>query len=95
MFGALDLNAEFDRNAAMEALRNASNAALACRGTGAVEGGVRVAVTFARTGQVADAHVDGDGHGTPLGDCVVSKFRSLHVPPFRGSSMTVRRTVTF
>jgi hypothetical protein len=39
--------------------------------------------------------VEGSAAGTPLGDCVVAKFQSVHVPPFRGSVMTVRKTVMF
>jgi hypothetical protein len=32
--------------------------------------------------------------GTPAGNCVAGKFRSLRVPPFRGSAVTVRKTIS-
>jgi hypothetical protein len=58
-------------------------------------GNPRVSVTFARSGQVADAHVEGPVAGTPAGQCISGKFRSLRVPPFRGSSVTVYKTIIF
>ena len=33
--------------------------------------------------------------GTPVGNCIAGKFRTVRVPPFRGSSMTVRKTLSF
>jgi hypothetical protein len=91
----LQVAGEFDRNAAMEVMRRAGDAARGCA-SGATSGGnPRVSVTFARTGQVADAHVEGPSAGTPAGQCISGKFRSLRVPPFRGSSVTVYKTIIF
>jgi hypothetical protein len=76
-------------------LREAGDTARGCVTGGPPAGGVRFAVTFARTGSVADAVVEGPLAGTPSATCIAGKFRSLRVPPFRGSSMTVRKTITF
>jgi hypothetical protein len=94
VFGDIDTTAEFNRNAAMEALRQAGDSSRACV-TGASSGGSRVAVTFVRNGSVSDVAVDGVWSGTPIGACIAAKFRALHIPSFRGSSMTVRKTLSF
>jgi hypothetical protein len=78
----------------MEAMRRAGDGSRACV-TGGASGGARVAVTFARSGSVADVAVEGSFAGTPVGNCIAGKFRSLAIPPFRGSSVTVRRTLAF
>jgi hypothetical protein len=93
--GGFDGTADFDQSAAMAALRQAAESAKRCHTPDAPSGGVRIAVTFARSGAVSATQVEGGVAGTPLGDCVVAKFQSVHVPPFRGSVMTVRKTVMF
>jgi hypothetical protein len=93
-FGDVEVAGEFDRNAAMQALRQAGDAARPCLTGAAAADGARVAVTFARSGRVSDVSVEGALNGTPIGSCVAGKFRGLSVPPFRGSSMTVRKTIT-
>jgi chemotaxis protein MotD len=93
--GGFDGTADFDQSAAMAALRQAAEGAKRCQTPDAPSGGVRIAVTFARSGGVSATQVEGPAAGTPLGDCVVAKFQAVHVPPFRGSVMTVRKTVTF
>jgi hypothetical protein len=90
-----DAAGEFDRNAAMQGLRQAGDAARGCAGAASLGGNVRVSVTFARTGRVADAHAEGPAASTPAGACIAGKFRSVQVPPFRGSNMTVYKTVMF
>jgi hypothetical protein len=79
----------------MAALRQAAESAKRCHTPDAPAGGVRVAVTFARSGTVSATQIEGGVAGTPLGDCVVAKFQNVRVPPFRGSVMTVRKTVMF
>jgi hypothetical protein len=91
----VDTAAEFDRNAAMQALRQAGDGTRSCFAGGAPSGGARVAVTFARSGGVAEVVVEPPLAGTASGNCIAGKFRSLRVPPFRGSSITVRKTITF
>jgi len=79
----------------MQALRQAGDGARSCVTGSPPTGDVRVAVTFARTGSVADAVVEGPLAGTPPATCIAGKFRPLRIPPFRGSSMTVRKTIMF
>jgi hypothetical protein len=93
--GGFDSTADFDQSAAMAALRQAAESAKRCHTSDAPSGGVRIAVTFARSGAVSATQIEGAAAGTPLGDCVVAKFQAARVPPFRGSVMTVRKTVMF
>jgi hypothetical protein len=93
--GGFDGTADFDQSAAMAALRQAAESAKRCHTPDAPSGGVRIAVTFARSGAVSATQIEGAVAGTPLGDCVTAKFQSARVPPFRGSVMTVRKTVMF
>jgi hypothetical protein len=86
----------FDQAAAMQALREAGDAAKSCRSGDTPSGAVRVSVTFARSGRVAQANIeDAALASTPQGSCILGRFRAIAVPPFRGSSMTVRKTLTF
>jgi hypothetical protein len=91
----IDGTPDFDQSAAMQALRQAAESSQRCRTSDTPPGGVRIAVTFARSGAVSATQVEGSAAGTPLGDCIVGKFQSAHVPAFRGSVMTVRKTVMF
>jgi hypothetical protein len=95
LIAGVDGTPDFDQNAAMAALRQAAESAKRCPASEAPAGGVRIAVTFARSGSVSATQLEGGVAGTPLGDCVVAKFQNVHVPPFRGSVMTVRKTVMF
>jgi hypothetical protein len=95
-FGDVDVAPPFDQAAAMQALRSAADAAKGCRAGDVPSGAVRVAVTFARGGRVAQANVeDSSLAATPVGACIAARFRAIEVPPFRGSTMTVRKTMTF
>jgi hypothetical protein len=93
-FAGADLAGEFDRNAAMQALRDAGDRAHACL-VRVPSGPLRIAVTFARSGAVEGAVVEGPLAGTAPGACVEAKFRPLRIPPFRGSSLTVRKTIAY
>jgi len=95
-FVDVDSAALFDQAAAMQALRQAGDAARSCRSGDTPSGSVRVSVTFARTGRVAQASIeDAALAATPQGSCILGRFRSIEVPPFRGSPMTVRKTLNF
>jgi len=75
----------FDQAAAMQALREAGDAAKSCRSGDTPSGAVRVSVTFARTGRVAQANIeDAALASTPQGSCILGRFRAIQVPPFRG-----------
>jgi hypothetical protein len=52
-------------------------------------------VTFAPTGDVVYADVEGAPlEGTAAGNCVVAKANRAHVPPFEGSPRSVAKTLT-
>jgi predicted Zn finger-like uncharacterized protein len=84
---------DFDRAAALSALSAAATAAQACKKPDGPTGSGRVAVTFANNGTATTANVEGPPFaGTPVGGCVAARFRSVHIPPFAGSVITVRKT---
>jgi hypothetical protein len=84
---------EFNQSAARSALSAAASRAAGCKGDGPA-GSASVSVTFASSGRVTSAKVDGGPFaGTPTGGCIASAFRSASVPPFSGSPITVRKTV--
>jgi predicted Zn finger-like uncharacterized protein len=84
---------DFDRAAALSALSAAATAAQACKKPDGPTGSGRIAVTFANNGSATTANVEGPPFaGTPVGGCVAARFRSVHIPPFGGSVITVRKT---
>jgi hypothetical protein len=83
----------FDASSATSALSALAGAVVSC-GDGA-GGTARVAVTFAPSGRVTQAIVEGAPYaGTPAGGCIAAKARAATVPPFAGKPTTVRRTYT-
>lgn len=81
----------FAEEAAEAALAAAADSA---RGCGA-QGEVRVRVTFATTGDVVYAEVEGEPFaGTAAGDCVARKLRNAHVPAFAGGARSLSRTLS-
>jgi hypothetical protein len=96
--GAAQVNGQgdppFADKAAEAALAAAAESARACRKADAPKGDARVKVTFATTGDVVYAEVEGEAYGgTPTGDCVARKFRNAHVPPFAGEARSLSTTV--
>jgi hypothetical protein len=72
----------------------AASKAMGCKGEGP-SGTASVSVTFAPSGRVTSAKVDGGPFsGTPTGGCIATAFRGVTVPPFDGSPVTVRKTVS-
>jgi hypothetical protein len=72
----------------------AASRAMACKGDGP-SGTASVSVTFAPSGRVTSAKVEGGPFsGTPTGVCIATAFRSAAVPPFDGSPITVRKSVS-
>lgn len=85
---------EFDAGAARAAMNAAASRAMSCKGDGPA-GTASVSVTFAPSGRATSAKVEsGPFSGTPAGGCIATAFRSATVPPFSGSSVTVRKTVS-
>jgi hypothetical protein len=86
----------FEASAASTALGAAASAAQSCRVPGAGRFPARVSVTFAPSGKVTTATVDGPQvSGTAAGGCVATKFRSIRVNPFSGPAVTVHKTFDF
>ncbi|HEU4405563.1 MAG TPA: zinc-ribbon domain-containing protein [Polyangiaceae bacterium] len=85
--------APFDRGAASAALSSASGGVSACKKADGPSGLGRVAVTFAPSGVVSSAVVEGPPFaGTPVGACVAGKFRAAKVPAFAGPPITVKKS---
>ena len=86
----------FEPSAATAALGAAASAAQSCRAPGAGRFPARVSVTFAPSGRVTTATVDGPQvSGSATGSCVATKFRSIRVDPFSGPAVTVHKTFDF
>jgi hypothetical protein len=75
----------FSEKASQAALSAAAESAKTCRKPEDRSGAARVKVTFATTGDVVYAEVEGEPFATtPIGECVARKFRNARVPPFAG-----------
>ncbi len=85
--------APFSRGAAVSALNAAAGAASGCKKADGPTGRGRVSVTFAPSGKVSSAVVNGPPFaGTSVGGCVAAAFRRASVPPFSGSPVTVHKS---
>jgi len=83
----------FDARAALAGMQAAIGAASGCRSEEDPSAVVRVSVTFASSGSVTIAQVDGAPYaGTKTGSCVAKVFRSLRVDPFEGQPVTVHKS---
>lgn len=83
----------FDASAATSALTALSASVQSCGDNAG--GTARVAVTFAPSGRVTQAVVEGAPYaGTPAGGCIAAKARTATVPAFSGAPVTVRRSYT-
>ncbi|WP_441290521.1 zinc-ribbon domain-containing protein [Sorangium sp. KYC3313] len=92
---AASSGAEFNRGAASSALGAAAGSAKSCKKAGGPTGTGRVKVTFAPSGSVTSAEVQGAPFaGTSVGGCVARLFRSARVPAFGGGSVTVSKSFT-
>ena len=84
----------FDKAAAASALAARKGLASGCKQEGGPTGHAKVSVTFAPSGRVTSANVNGPPFaGTPVGGCIASKFRGATVPPFSGGPVTVHTSV--
>lgn len=83
----------FDRTAAMAALSAAADAARACKADEGPTGRGKIQVTFAPSGSVTSAIVEGPPFaGTPVGGCVASAFTGARVPPFDGAPVDITKS---
>jgi hypothetical protein len=84
----------FDSAAATAALDAAASEASRCKKEGDPSGTATVTVTFAPTGSVASASLNGPPFaGTATGDCIASTMRRVKVAAFSGTQITVTKTV--
>jgi hypothetical protein len=84
----------FNKSAAIAALNSAAAAASACRKDGDPSGMAHVVITFAPSGRVTTAQVNGPPFaGTPTGGCIAGRMRGARVPAFNGDFVTVSKTV--
>lgn len=88
-----------DRSAAQIALGSIEGSA--CSDAAGPRGPVHFIVVFATDGNVVEARFDrGAGDvttaiaGTPRGNCMLERFRALHVPSFKGAATKVGRKLT-
>jgi len=85
---------EFDPASASAALDRAAMGAGTCRSSADPTGVVHAIVTFAPTGRVTRATVNGPPFaGTVTGGCIARSLRTATVPPFEGDHVTVAKTV--
>jgi hypothetical protein len=84
-----------DDEALQQALGQAAQRAKGCHVEGGPTGTVRVSVTFAPSGDVTGAAVQGAAFkDTVEGECIAAKFRALHIPAFSGNDFLARKSVT-
>jgi predicted Zn finger-like uncharacterized protein len=84
-------SAPFDRGAAAAALGAVSVSG--CKKSDGPTGSGHIRVTFAPNGSVQSAVVDQPPFaGTPVGGCVMGKFRSAHIPAFAGAPVSVGKS---
>lgn len=85
----------FDAEAAKRALGASAFTASSCRKGDDPRGSAEVIVTFAPSGRVTSANVNGAPFGgTATGGCIAATLRGASVPPFTGTHVTVRKLVT-
>jgi len=85
---------EFNRDAARNALASAAAQASACRKEGDPSGTANLTITFAPSGRVTSAQVQGPPFsGTATGGCIASTMRRASVPAFSGDYVTVSKTI--
>lgn len=84
----------FDRDAVRNAVFGAAGSASACRVKGGPTGRAKATVTIAPSGRVVSVAVGGPFGGSKVGNCISRVFKSVRVPPFEGSAVTVSKTVT-
>jgi hypothetical protein len=85
---------EFDRAAARNALASAAAEASSCRKDGDPSGTATITITFAPSGRVTSANLQGPPFaGTATGGCIANTMRHASVPAFSGEHVTVTKTI--
>jgi len=87
---------DFDSATAKTALQEAGREAAACRSDDTAAHFARFAITFAPTGKVSSAEIEGGPLlGTNVGSCMLDAFRAAQVPTFSGAPVTVHKNLAF
>ncbi len=87
-----DQRAPLNRATALTSLSVAANSATACKRDGGPTGVGSVTVTFSPEGPVSSVNVAAPFAGTSVGACIQTVFKSVHVPAFSGSSVTLSKS---
>jgi hypothetical protein len=88
--------ASIDQGALRAAFAEGEAKAKSCLGATSPTGVARISVTFAPSGEAVGAVVSGSPFANTLeGQCMAAKFRTLHVPPFAGPEVIVRKSISF
>jgi hypothetical protein len=91
---AAEPGTEFDRAAARNALAGAAAQASSCRKEGDPSGTASITITFAPSGRVTSANLQGPPFaGTATGGCIANTMRHASVPAFVGEYVTVTKTI--
>jgi eukaryotic-like serine/threonine-protein kinase len=78
-----------NHGAAFAALGAAASIATNCRRADGPTGSGTATVTFSPDGPATAVSISAPFAGTPVGACVSSVFRGVHVPPFSGGTVTL------
>jgi eukaryotic-like serine/threonine-protein kinase len=87
-----DQRAPLNRASALTALSSAANSASSCKRDGGPTGTGTASITFSPEGPVSSVNLSAPFAGTPVGNCIQTVFRSVHVPAFSGSSVTLSKS---
>jgi hypothetical protein len=87
-------SAPFNRDAARSAVFSAAANASGCRTKRGPKGRGKAAVTVGPSGRVQGVSISGPFGGTKVGRCVARVFRSVRVPAFSGSPVTLTKSFT-
>jgi hypothetical protein len=86
--------ADIDRSAAAVAIAAAGRSAAACLSPDDPRGAMPVSVTFATSGRVTTARIEGGPFaGTEVGGCIARTLRSARVGGFEGSPVTIHGAI--
>jgi len=88
---AKQVTAQFDKNAARDALSSAATKSASCGSGGGAKG--KVQLTFANSGKVSSAQItEGPFAGTAAGKCALRHFKAARIPAFSGPPQTVAKS---
>jgi len=87
-----DQRAPLNRASALTSLSTAANSVTACKRDGGPTGPGSASVTFSPEGPVTSVSLSAPFAGTPVGSCIQTVFKSVHVPAFSGSAVKLSKS---